>query len=305
MQKIIFEDTEVTKQPYVEINNVEYEVQDGTYIGGTDLNADTFNTMQDNIENAIEEVQNVELIAISDVEPSECTTGDKYYNTEDNLIYTAIATDTWSEDGEEPTSGIFYILFSEQSSYSYDGTTLVSVGGGTEDIIISEDEPTTDDWKLWIDTGEIGSASSEVVDTLSGNETNKAPSVRAVNTMLKGTILYNNSSGNNGTITLSDSVANYEYLEIYFSNSNGTNQRMSSQKFDLSFGNKCSLFTINSDTGNNMYFSSREINISGNTLSTLDSTRHSSANINLTTSQITITNTNSIYINKVIGYKEV
>lgn len=167
MQKIVFEDTEVTKQPYVEINNIEYEVQDGTYVGGTDLDADTFNTMQDNIEDAIKEVQNVELIAISDVEPSECTTGDKYYNTEDNLIYTAIATDTWSEDGEQPIKGIFYILFSEQSSYSYDGTTLVSVGGGTEDIVISDEEPTEEGVKIWIDTGEISNRASEITNSYS------------------------------------------------------------------------------------------------------------------------------------------
>lgn len=37
MQKITFEDTQVTKKPYVTINEAEYEVQDGTYTGGTDL----------------------------------------------------------------------------------------------------------------------------------------------------------------------------------------------------------------------------------------------------------------------------
>jgi hypothetical protein len=55
MQKITFEDTQVTKKPYVTINETEYEVQDGTYTGGTDLNATTFNNMQDNIESAINE----------------------------------------------------------------------------------------------------------------------------------------------------------------------------------------------------------------------------------------------------------
>lgn len=55
MQKITFEDTQVTKKPYVTINETEYEVQDGTYTGGTNLNATTFNNMQDNIESAINE----------------------------------------------------------------------------------------------------------------------------------------------------------------------------------------------------------------------------------------------------------
>lgn len=58
MQKITFEDTQVTKKPYVTINETEYEVQDGTYTGGTDLNATTFNNMQDNIESAIDENAN-------------------------------------------------------------------------------------------------------------------------------------------------------------------------------------------------------------------------------------------------------
>lgn len=53
MQKIVFEDTTVVKSPYVTVDGIEYSITNGTYQGGTDLNADTFNTMQDNIENAI------------------------------------------------------------------------------------------------------------------------------------------------------------------------------------------------------------------------------------------------------------
>ena len=58
MEKINFTDTTVTKKPYVEVDGVEYEVQDGTCDGGTDLNANTFNTMQTNIENGINEKGN-------------------------------------------------------------------------------------------------------------------------------------------------------------------------------------------------------------------------------------------------------
>lgn len=57
MQKISFEDTTVVKSPYVIIDGVEHEVYNGTYQGGTDLNAQTFNQMQDNIESAIEDVE--------------------------------------------------------------------------------------------------------------------------------------------------------------------------------------------------------------------------------------------------------
>ena len=129
----------------------------------TELNAENLNHIEDGIANS----QNVELIAVIDEAPTTCSTGDKYYNTDDNLIYTAIGTNTWGTDGEEPISGIFYIVFDEQSSYSYDGTTLVSVGGGTEDIVISDTEPTEEGVKLWIDTGEIASPASEITNSYS------------------------------------------------------------------------------------------------------------------------------------------
>lgn len=66
MQKINFTNTTITKKPYVVINGVEYEVQDGTYTGGTDLDANTFNTMQDNIEKAINSLYPIGTIIIRD-----------------------------------------------------------------------------------------------------------------------------------------------------------------------------------------------------------------------------------------------
>ena len=57
MQKITFQDTTVLKKPYINFNGIEYEVQDGSYDGGTDLNASTFNTMQNNIETTINDIQ--------------------------------------------------------------------------------------------------------------------------------------------------------------------------------------------------------------------------------------------------------
>lgn len=47
---INFTDTIVRKKPYVKIDGIEYEVQDGNYDGGTDLNAETFNKMQDELD---------------------------------------------------------------------------------------------------------------------------------------------------------------------------------------------------------------------------------------------------------------
>lgn len=54
MKKINFTDAVLDKQGYVNIMDVEYPVTETTYTGGTNLDADTFNTMQDNIEEAID-----------------------------------------------------------------------------------------------------------------------------------------------------------------------------------------------------------------------------------------------------------
>ena len=53
MDKINFQDATLTSQAKVTIDNVDYEVTPPVYSGGTDLNAETFNTMQNNIEEAI------------------------------------------------------------------------------------------------------------------------------------------------------------------------------------------------------------------------------------------------------------
>ena len=130
------------------------------------------------IENLLD--KNIELLAVSDTAPSECNTGDKYYNTSTKLVYTATAQDTWSDTGTTPISGILYIVYNDQASYSWDGTDLVSVGGGKEDIVIDDTEPTDPDVKLWIDTGEIENAGSELIDSYE-ETTRKGYTARYVN----------------------------------------------------------------------------------------------------------------------------
>lgn len=95
----------------------------------TPVNASNLNQIQTNVENAINDVENVELLTVSSTAPSECSTGDKYFNTTSNLIYTAIGTNTWSSTGETPIANIFYIVLSEQKIYTYNGTTLINAGG--------------------------------------------------------------------------------------------------------------------------------------------------------------------------------
>lgn len=131
------------------------------------------------VDNLIE--KNIELLAISDTVPSEFEDGDKYYNTSTKKIYTAV-DGSWSETGETPLDGLFYILFNEQSSYAWNGSDLVSVGGGKEDIVISDTEPTDPDVKLWIDTGEVGESFTEITNEYS-TSTGKGYSASYINNL--------------------------------------------------------------------------------------------------------------------------
>lgn len=160
--------------------------------------------------------KNIELIAVTDTEPAECSYGEKYYNTTDKLIYIAIATDTWSEDGEEPISGILYIVYNEQASYSWNGTDLISVGGGKEDIVIDDEEPTDPDVKLWIDTGEIGSAVSEITNEYS-TSTGLGYSANYINEAYGGEVVWENSDITQyvSSVQLSDTYRKIEVIYKY------------------------------------------------------------------------------------------
>ena len=95
----------------------------------TELNAENFN----HIENGVEKAYGQQIIEVTSIAPEEFEVGDKYYNTADNKIYTAIdnqGTPTWGTTGETPESGVFYIVLETQNIYTYNGEKLVSVGGG-------------------------------------------------------------------------------------------------------------------------------------------------------------------------------
>ena len=124
--------------------------QPQTYQDGVTEYTDTlFQHMDDGIFGAYP----VQLIAISSTAPSTCAKDDKYYNTSTKKIYTATATNTWGSNGETPLEDTSYWLISENGNYAWDGTDLVSIGGGKAEVVISDTEP--EDGKLWVDTAEI------------------------------------------------------------------------------------------------------------------------------------------------------
>lgn len=91
----------------------------------TPVSSANLNLMQSNMENAIIPIK---LVTISTNPPSSSTTGDMYYNTTDNKVYTATNDNTW-DNGSTPRYDGFYIDTTTQWMYYYNGATLIQCGG--------------------------------------------------------------------------------------------------------------------------------------------------------------------------------
>lgn len=106
----------------------------------TPLNSSNLKQMQDNMENAIIPIK---LVSISDTAPASATTGDMYYNTTDNKVYTAIGENTW-DSGSTPRYDGFYINTNDNTLFYYNGTSLVGVGGSQTSINVKNEETTSE-----------------------------------------------------------------------------------------------------------------------------------------------------------------
>lgn len=106
----------------------------------TPLNSSNLKQMQDNMENAIIPIK---LVTISDTAPTTATTGDMYYNTTDNKVYTATADNTW-DNGSTPRYDGFYINTNDNTLFYYNGTSLVGVGGSQTSINVKNEETTSE-----------------------------------------------------------------------------------------------------------------------------------------------------------------
>ena len=118
---------------------------------------------------------------------------------------------------------------------------------------------------------------------------------------LKPKILYNNSEGSNGTITLSDDINNYNYIEIYYkSNDNYYGyKKVIAQNCEVDLVS----FQPNMSNTTDYYMKMRCITINNNSISTkVDNNIGYYKEINHTISGQTTFGNNSMYITKVIGY---
>lgn len=99
--------------------------------GAKYINKTNLNQMDNGIYNLdLNKVEVIQLLTVGDTAPVECERGDKYYDTTDELIYTATTTDTWGTEGETPLSTRLYVDLSSSKLYYYDGTNFDSYGGG-------------------------------------------------------------------------------------------------------------------------------------------------------------------------------
>ena len=142
-------------------------------------NVQAINKVQDTDMNEIKNVVNSNetkvLLAVTDTAPAQCSTGDMYYDTTDDLIYTATGTNTWGSTGVAPTENTIYVVYDTQTAYAYNGTTLVSIGGGTgsSDIVMVDPDTPTADTKLYIESMDLDGNYEVNTETYSTEETLK------------------------------------------------------------------------------------------------------------------------------------
>ena len=165
----------------------------------TPLSSTNLNQMQDNMEDAIIPIK---LVTISDTAPGSATTGDMYYNTTDNKVYTATGTNTW-DSGSTPRYDGFYINTNDNTLFYYNGTSLVGVGGSQTSINVKNEETNseTDVYScnyinnmrkvLWTNSNPSQEMGADVVINLSSSDYDE----------LEWLFAYSTSNSNNVSIT--------------------------------------------------------------------------------------------------------
>lgn len=134
---------------------------------------------------------------------------------------------------------------------------------------------------------------TEVVNSMNGSETNKAPSVDSVKKYLEGDLLYSDTTGSDGNVTLAHSIADYEFIEIFFVSSGYE----SSKKIDVRFVNT---FTLNLPF---IYDDAYYDRVAIYTIANAQITYVDNIKVNNSFSSVLHGQPNEITIKEVIGYK--
>lgn len=205
MLKVNFQDGTKVSSAKVTIDEVDYTVTPARYNGATPLSSTVMNTMQTNIENAInqnanniggEDYDNTETYEVGDIVKYE----EQLYICIENVDTPEEFDDTkWSQTDVLSSAGGNEIAIGSQSDIT--GKTKIFVEESTQrlkykdsttgnftdiagdEVFIGDEQDAPESTKLLVDTEDDSwnNIGTEVVDTLEGNEGNRAPSVRAVN----------------------------------------------------------------------------------------------------------------------------
>jgi hypothetical protein len=156
---------------------------------------------------------------------------------------------------------------------------------------VARENKVTDD-----DMNEIKSVINNKVGDVDNLDTTSNTIVGAINELVDKftpVVLYDDSTGTTSSITdLNGDVSNYSYLEIFYSY-NGSRQ---STKI---IGNKASLI-VHTTSNNQTYLLFKEVSFSGTSM-TVNS--YQQWNNVWGTSNVNASNTNGIYVIKIVGYK--
>jgi hypothetical protein len=124
-------------------------------------------------------------------------------------------------------------------------------------------------------------------------------------TLLKPVVLYANETGSNSSITLSESSANFDYIEIFYKSNDDYYNSLKIYKPNGKMASLSCWYTFTSEAGT--YLKVKTVNISGTTISNVTKTGGKSAyaEVNITTDsdKVTKSSSNYIWITRVIGYK--
>ena len=186
----------------------------------------------------------------------------------------------------DATDGTSFLMASQVGSAAYKGVKTLSAQGNTGWVNQTDGDAyliTKAFMAFW--NGAYGSS----------NNSNLVYAHQGV-IQCKPTTLYDNTAGTTGSVALSDSAANYNYLEIYYTKSNS---RVGCTKVHSPNGKYAQLIWQIQLSNTSVQFLTKSVNINAKNITV--------ANQNVTNlssgSSPTISNGNELYIVKVIGYK--
>lgn len=195
--------------------------------------------------------------------------------------------------GNTPVSADNLEHMDEGIKYLYDE------GATSKDIFICGNGQTVEDApeeaKVVFEKNAINTKASEVINSMSGNQTDLAPSVNTVKKYVNGVVLYEGEETTiENPITLNDDVSNYDEIEIITEKG----YSIKSTKVPVSYG-KAGVIHGFVTNGTFAQISMRNFTFSGNKLNT-----NNSGGINLGQTSNTIYTDVEVRVKKVIGYKK-